>query len=111
MPPRRAIGNPKLRNLLMSRGTGHIPIRTCISCNARRNKKDLIKLILNGDGMVIRDTDGKGEGRSAYVCPDESCLRSLRTNKRLKRAFRTGGVVSVHPDFFRAVNNAGTPGG
>ncbi|MCF8143132.1 MAG: YlxR family protein [Deltaproteobacteria bacterium] len=90
----------------MSRGKGHIPIRTCISCDARRDKKDLVRLILNADGMIIRDVDGKGAGRGAYVCPDDSCLRRLKTSKRLKRAFRTGGVVAVDPDFFGAVNNA-----
>ncbi|MFO7600181.1 MAG: YlxR family protein [Candidatus Desulfacyla sp.] len=91
----------------MSRGKGHIPIRTCISCNTKRDKKDLVRLILNADGWVIRDAGGKGAGRGAYVCPGESCVKSLKTNKRLKRAFRTGDVVAVHPDFF-VFNRAGS---
>jgi uncharacterized protein len=84
----------------MSRGKGHIPIRTCISCNTKRDKKELIRLIRNADGMAIRDTGREVEGRGAYVCANESCLKSLRTSKRLKRAFRTGDIVAVHPDFF-----------
>jgi predicted RNA-binding protein YlxR (DUF448 family) len=84
----------------MSRGKGHIPIRTCISCNSRSDKKDLVRLILDVDGLVIRDAGGKGAGRGAYVCANESCLNALRASKRLKRAFRTGDVVAVDPDFF-----------
>jgi len=82
----------------MRRGRGHIPIRTCISCNTKRDKKDLVRLILNADGMVVRDARGKGAGRGAYVCEDASCMRALGTSKRLGRAFRTMGVVAVHPD-------------
>jgi len=82
----------------MRRGRGHIPIRTCISCNTKRDKKDLVRLILNVDGMVIRDTGGKGAGRGAYVCEDEFCLGILKTSQRLRRAFRTEGAVAVHPD-------------
>ena len=82
----------------MSRGRGHIPIRTCISCNTKRDKKDLFRLILDVDGRVIRDTGGKGADRGAYVCKDECCLGTLKPSQRLRRAFRTEGPVTVHPD-------------
>ena len=90
--------NLKLQNRPMSRKRGHIPIRTCISCNTKRDKKDLVRLILNVNGMVIRDAGGKGAGRGAYVCKDECCLGTLKPSQRLRRAFRTEGPVAVHPD-------------
>ncbi|MBW1779842.1 MAG: YlxR family protein [Deltaproteobacteria bacterium] len=85
----------------MSRGKGHIPIRTCICCGAKREKKDLLRLVLDSQGMAVGDSDGKGEGRGAYVCAEQSCLTALKTSKRLSRAFKTTGPVAVHPDLFR----------
>jgi len=90
----------------MSKGKGHIAVRTCLSCQAKRPKGDLLRLVRNAEGVVIRDADGKGEGRGAYVCGNGSCLRSLRTSKRLARAFRTHDFLSIHPDVFRGVAHA-----
>jgi len=73
----------------MSKGKGHIPIRTCICCGIKRGKKDLTRLVLTAGGMVVQDISGKGKGRGAYVCADKSCLMALKTGKRLNRAFRT----------------------
>jgi predicted RNA-binding protein YlxR (DUF448 family) len=73
----------------MSRGKGHIPIRTCICCGAKRGKKDLIRLALVA-GVVVQDISGQLKGRGAYVCADKSCLIGLKTSKRLSKAFRTG---------------------
>jgi len=73
----------------MSKGKGHIPIRTCICCGIKRGKKDLTRLVLTAGGIVVQDISGKGKGRGAYVCADKSCLMALKTGKRLNRAFRT----------------------
>ena len=35
----------------MSRNRGHIPIRTCICCGAKREKKALIRLVLDENGV------------------------------------------------------------
>ena len=67
---------------------GHIPIRTCICCGAKRNKRELIRFVLDPDGMVGRDDRGKGQGRGAYICRNEACLSVLKTGKGLNRAFR-----------------------
>ena len=72
----------------MSRNRGHIPIRTCICCGARRNKQELIRLVLDTNGVVVRDIRGNGQGRGAYVCGNESCLSVLETGRGLGRAFR-----------------------
>ncbi len=92
---------PRAQRYLMSRGKGHIPIRTCICCGVKRDKKDLVRLVLDVKGMAVRDVGGKGEGRGTYVCADESCLMTLKTSKRLNRAFRTTGPVAIDPGFFR----------
>jgi len=80
---------PIVQNRLISKGKGHIPIRTCISCGTKRGKKDLIRLALIDGGVIVQDNSGQGKGRGAYVCADKSCLMALKTSRRLNRAFRT----------------------
>jgi len=93
----------------MSRGKRHIPLRTCIGCHAKRDKKTLIRLTMNTDGTVVRDAFGKGGGRGAYVCHNASCMAALKMNHRLKRAFRTEGMVSLYPGCFDSETDAGSP--
>lgn len=97
----------KAKRYRMSRGKGHIPIRTCICCGAKRGKKELLRLILDAGGVVVRDVGRQGEGRGAYVCADKSCLTALKISRRLNRAFRTKGIVTVHPDSFLIGENVG----
>ena len=80
----------------MGKDKGHTPIRTCVSCGAKRNKKELIRLVLDAQGVVIRDDSGKGEGRGAYVCMSKSCWESLKRGRRLNRAFKKEGPMVVN---------------
>lgn len=82
----------------MSKHKGYAPVRTCISCGARNNKKKMIRLVLDDDGFVVRDVDGKGRGRGAYVCPDIACLRAVPKGNKLSRVFRKNGLIRIHPD-------------
>jgi|GEM_PF-616695 len=80
----------------MGKDKRHIPIRTCISCGAKRTKKELIRLVLDAQGVVIRDDSGKNDGRGAYVCRSKSCWERLRKGSLLNRAFRKEGPIVVH---------------
>ncbi|MCX7822971.1 MAG: YlxR family protein [Syntrophobacterales bacterium] len=64
----------------------HIPIRTCIACGIKRPKKELLRLALNVDKLIVIDYSQRMSGRGAYVC--HSCIHRLKPNKRLERAFR-----------------------
>ena len=72
----------------MKKIKGSASIRTCISCRTKKEKQGLIRLMLDPQGFPVRDDSGKGQGRGAYVCPDESCLDGLKKGNRLSRAFR-----------------------
>lgn len=89
----------------MGKGKGHNPIRTCVSCGAKRNKKELIRLALDAQGVVIRDDSGKNEGRGAYVCMSKFCWESLRRGRLLNRAFRKEVPMVVHADSLLVVKN------
>jgi len=79
----------------MGKGKGHIPIRSCISCGTKRSKNELVRLVLDGEGRLVRDDDGKRQGRGAYVCKSKSCQEGLLKNKRLGRAFRSKKTITV----------------
>ena len=64
-----------------------IPQRTCIGCNSKKDKKDLIRVVKNKDGEISIDLTGKKDGRGIYLCKSEECLNKAIKNKRISRTF------------------------
>ncbi len=71
----------------MQQKTKKIPIRRCIGCNARRPKRELLRVVRSPQGELCIDATGKKSGRGAYLCPDTVCLAKARKAKRLERTF------------------------
>ena len=67
----------------------NIPQRTCIGCNSPKNKKDLIRVVKNKDGVISIDKTGKANGRGAYICDNVDCLEKAIKTKRLEKIFET----------------------
>lgn len=63
--------------------------RTCMGCNAKKDKKELIRLVFNKNKEMFVDETGKAEGRGAYICDDVKCLEKAIKTKRLERVFET----------------------
>ncbi len=51
-----------------------LPQRSCIGCNTKKDKKDLIRIVKNKDGNISIDKTGKANGRGAYICNNVECL-------------------------------------
>lgn len=64
-----------------------IPQRTCMGCNEKKDKNQLIRIVKNNQGDISIDKTGKKEGRGAYICDKEQCLEKIIKNKRLERIF------------------------
>lgn len=62
--------------------------RTCIGCNEKKDKRDLIRIVLNKDGNIFIDNTGKLEGRGAYLCNSKECIEKAVKSRRLERSFR-----------------------
>ena len=60
------------------------PQRTCMGCNQKKDKKELIRIVKNKDNEISIDKTGKKEGRGAYICDG---LEKLQKSKRLERVF------------------------
>lgn len=66
-----------------------IPMRTCIGCGTSKPKKELVRIVLSGEGDILVDHTGRANGRGAYLCDDPACLQRAIKRKALNRAFRT----------------------
>ena len=66
-----------------------IPQRTCMGCNEKKDKNQLIRIVKNKDNEIHVDKTGKMEGRGAYICNDEKCLEKVIKSKRLERVLET----------------------
>lgn len=64
-----------------------IPQRTCIGCNEKKDKKDLVRIVKNKDNEIHIDKTGKMPGRGAYLCDNIECLNQAIKTKRLERTF------------------------
>lgn len=63
------------------------PQRMCMGCNSRKDKQDLIRIVMNKDGEITIDKTGKLSGRGAYICDSLECLEKVIKTKRLERTF------------------------
>lgn len=63
------------------------PARRCLACNEQKDKKDLLRIVRTPEGNVEIDVTGKKNGRGAYICKSEECLKKLIKSKKLERAF------------------------
>lgn len=63
-----------------------IPMRMCIACKTMKPKKELIRVVKSGEEIFL-DKTGRANGRGAYVCNDEECIKKLKKQKLLSRVF------------------------
>ena len=63
-----------------------VPMRTCIACRVSKPKRELIRVVKDGDAVRL-DMTGKMNGRGAYVCNDKECITKLCKQKLLNKVF------------------------
>ena len=63
------------------------PQRTCMGCNQKKDKNQLIRIVRSKDKEIFIDRTGKKDGRGAYICDDVKCLERLIKSKRLEKVF------------------------
>ena len=64
-----------------------MPQRTCMGCNIKKDKKELIRIVKNKDGEINIDKTGELPGRGAYLCNNIECLKNAIKTKRLEKVF------------------------
>ena len=66
-----------------------IPQRTCMACQEKKDKRDLVRIMRSPEGEISVDLTGKKPGRGAYICPNLECLNKVIKSKRLERSLET----------------------
>ena len=75
-----------------------IPQRTCMGCNQKKDKRELIRIVKDSNQNISIDKTGKANGRGAYICNDINWLEKVIKNKRLERALETNISDDIYND-------------
>ena len=75
--------------------TKKVPLRKCVSCNERKEKRELVRIVVS-EGALVIDKTSKMNGRGAYLCKDEKCIINAKKRKSIDRSLE----VSVPDDFY-----------
>ena len=62
-----------------------IPMRTCVVTHEKCEKKDLLRVVRNNEGMVFVDDTLRANGRGAYLKKDKEVIEKARKSKVLER--------------------------
>lgn len=65
-----------------------IPQRTCVVCQKKCDKRDLLRIVADKSGQISFDPTGKQNGRGAYVCQSQECLDTFSKKNYLERVFK-----------------------
>ncbi len=77
------------------------PLRTCVVTKEKCEKKDLIRIVRNKEGIVEVDLTGKKNGRGAYLKKDKEVFEKARKNKILDKILE----VEIKEEIYDELNN------
>lgn len=81
----------------------HVPIRTCLGCGQRRQKGELVRIVIK-DGALLVDADMRFPGRGGYLCPRRDCVSLLLKKRgRLSHALRAALPRDREEGFLRGL--------
>lgn len=81
----------------------HIPVRQCIVCGNKFEKKYLLR-VCKIDNDIVFDSSSKSGGRGAYICKSADCFDKLHSKRRLDRAFRRSVDNSVYEKILKEID-------
>ncbi|MFY9249816.1 MAG: YlxR family protein [Vulcanococcus sp.] len=76
-------------------------LRRCVTCRALLDRQHLLRVIRLAEGGMALD---QGMGRSAYLCPTESCFEEAKRRKRLQKALRCQVSDSIYAALAQRLN-------
>jgi predicted RNA-binding protein YlxR (DUF448 family) len=75
-----------------------VPMRSCIGCMEKKEKRDLVRVIRTPEGEIRLDPTGRANGRGAYLCRNPQCLEKARKKGSLSRALQCEIPSSVYDE-------------
>ena len=81
------------------------PQRQCIGCRESKGKQELIRIVKTLEGEIVLDRTGRKNGRGAYLCDNEECLKKARKSNALSRSFRMNVPEETYVELERQLNH------
>lgn len=66
-----------------------VPMRQCVGCGEMKDKRSMLRVVKTPDDQIVLDSNGKQNGRGAYVCRNVECFRRAIRSKGLERSLKT----------------------
>lgn len=63
--------------------------RTCIGCREKKQKQELVRIVLNKNNEITVDFNNTLDGRGAYICMKEECFEKMKKGNKLKLSLKT----------------------
>jgi uncharacterized protein len=85
-----------------------IPYRTCVGCQLKKPKKELLRIIRTPEGSIEIDATGKKSGRGAYLCYNIECFKNATKKGRLKKALKVeipSETIKILEEKFKELKN------
>ena len=73
-----------------------VPMRQCVGCGEMKSKKEMMRILKTAEGAIVLDVTGKKNGRGAYLCKTEECLKKARKTKGIERSFKMSIPAEVY---------------
>ena len=73
--------------------------RLCVGCRRLQPKQNLLRVVRQTTGKCAVDFSGKMNGRGAYLCFNENCLKLAKKNKSLVKSLR----CPIDDEFYRGL--------
>lgn len=73
-----------------------IPMRQCVGCGEMKSKKEMLRVLKTVEGPIVLDVTGKKNGRGAYLCRKQDCLKKAIKGKGLERSFKMSIPTEVY---------------
>jgi len=74
------------------------PHRSCLGCREVRPKDELLRFVLDPEGIIFPDISRKLPGRGAYTCFSRTCLEAAIKRKQFSRTFKTEAKLLPEED-------------
>ncbi len=85
-----------------------IPMRMCVACREMCPKKELNRVVRTPEGEVVLDSTGRKNGRGAYLCKKQECLKKAIKTRALERALGAPLSEETAESLERAFEEYGT---
>lgn len=64
-------------------------MRKCCSCNQIKPKSELTRIVrVAKTGEIVIDESGKLDGRGAYICKNEKCVKLAIKARKIERSLK-----------------------